>query len=318
MSQNPPNSAHAEARQLLRNVVVDLTVDNYVPTAAAVKSEMLKRDNHFDEGAFGFKQFFLFLESAAQSGHIGLTRDARNHPRVFPSGIAEDKVTAAIGLPSELLRGDRRLRREVWRAFVNWQPAGYWRGWDRDERQIFMAPPSSSALAPWLQDPERYVEISTVTVAMQLEWMHEFATEHSSPAREALLESLAPEAQDGSFKRALASQGLVAAWADALRARVGKHVGEWAQERAIRISLLVDRPIYTQLGPSTPSQDDAAAPSSYSPEHGDGAVELTSPAKDPAEDDADRLRAKLRIVLDQMDLDQLRAISIPAALLLKL
>jgi hypothetical protein len=328
LSQNLPVTEYAGALRLLRDVVADLTHDNYVPTAAAVKSEMLKRSDNFDEGSLGFKRFVLFLESAVESGQVGLIRDARNHPRVFPSAIAPDKVQAAIDLPSELSRGDRKLRREVWRAFVNWQPAGYWRGWDREERQIFMAPPSPSALAPWQQDPERYVEISTVTLAMQLEWMHEFATEHPSPAREALLESLAPDVKDGSFKQALTSQGLATAWADALRARVGKHVGTWAQERAIRISLLVERPANTQPAPIATSRGDDATlrPAPLQSDrteanslHTAGSDELASADRFlSVEDEAERLRVRLRAVLDHMDLDQLRAISIPAAFLLEL
>lgn len=306
MSSPAPDSGTERAWALLREVVGDLNHDDYVPTAAAVKGELLRRDPAFDERALGFRRFVDFLTEAAERGAIGMVRDNRNHPRVFPAGVPVEKISAAIDVPALLVRGDRRLRREVWRTFVNWQPENYWRGWDRGANRVFMAPQLDGDAAPWVDDASRFVEIPVIAGEQQFEWMREFAAAQPPPERDALLNALAPAAPSGSFKKVLTELNLAEHWSDTLRVKVSRYVGEWAQANHVRVMSLVERPSREQGVPET-------GRTTWTSERADKQPVAPRPASEVA---TEHLRRELHAVIDKMNYAELAAISVPAAFLL--
>lgn len=286
----------------LRSVVEALSTGSYSPTAAAVKTALLKQDPAFDERSFGFKRFVDFLIAAEEQGVVQLSRDANNHPRVHPLGVRVDQRPASVSYAID----GARLRREVWRTFVEWNPTDYWRGWDRDFSRVFMAPQLGGAEPPWIAAPERFLPIPVVSQAEQTEWMREFAAVQLSPVREALNDSLAPEASLGAFRDVLRREELIAAWSAALRHHVNLRVAEWAS------SVKIARHYLFESLARKPAHfvSDAAANEKVTADDFDD--DRTSRG---SEEEIQTLRSELHRVVDGLTLGELASIPVPARFL---
>jgi len=281
---------------LIREIVEEASRGDHIPSAAALKTALTAKDASFAERSLGFKRFIDFLNAAADAGYVAVTRDPNNHPRIYPVGLSADRVEASIKQPSSVAHGTRKLKREVWRAFVDWKPVDYWRFWDRSLSRALVAPALTSGQAPWEVNPGRFTELVVVTKELQLEWMREFAQARVPAQREAILLSIAPDANPGEFKRTLVRLGLGSDWTLELQARVTRHAEAWALEKGVGFSRLLE--------PKRRIQDELSeTPRSLGTSH----VNF---------DDA-RLRRAVHAAIDRMEPSELRSLLVPAHLLLE-
>lgn len=290
---------------LLAAVVSDLTAGGRLASAAAVKTLMLRESPNFDERALGHRKFVEYLEAAAHAGAVRLARDDRNHPCVFPAETSDAVIDAAVLRSSTTVAETRRLKRELWRAVVDWEPSDYWRGWDRKHGRVFMTPQTSTNGEPWADDAERYVALPIVSRELQAEWMDEFAAAQMPAVKDELLFALQPGAVLGAFRTTLAAHGLLDDWAKALQLHVNVHVQQWATASKVPLQRLFDSPARrADLGP-------VGAPSGGSVEP--ATIEGAVAAPERSFDDA--LRRRLHNVIEQMNGAELSVITVPARFL---
>lgn len=290
---------------LLVDVVSDLTAGGRLASAAAVKTVMLRKSPTFDERALGYRKFVEYLEAAAQVGVVRLARDDRNHPCVFPAETSDAVIEASVLRTSSAVAETRRLKRELWRAVVDWEPADYWRGWDRKHSRVFMTPQTSSGGQPWADDPERYVALPIVSRELQAEWMAEFAAAQKPAAKDDLLAALEPGAILGAFRATLAAHGLLDDWAAALQLHVNVHVQQWATASKVPLQRLFDSP--TRRAEAEP----VGAPSGGST----GSVTPREAVTQSEVSFEDALRRRVHNVVDQMNGAELSVITVPARFL---
>lgn len=292
----------APSLEQLKLVVDALSNDSYSPTAAAVKTALLKADPTFDERSLGYKRFVDFLAAADAQGTVRLTRDVNNHPRVHRAGASPNQHSAVAYTFDGL-----RLRREVWRAFVEWSPGDYWRGWDRDFTRVFMAPQVGRGEAPWEAAPERFLAFPVVTQVEQGEWMKEFAAAQVTPVREALEASLGPDSGLGAFREALRSEGLLEAWSSALRHHVNLRAAEWATSAKVARHHLFE----SLARQSRPAPSDSIAVAEFAAEDAEDRGAL-----DGVDSGIESLRRELHRVVDGLTLSELASTPVPARFLL--
>lgn len=286
----------------LKEVVDSLSNGSYTPTAAAVKTTLLKLNPSFDERRLGFKRFVDFIEAAVNRGAVSMIRDANNHPRVFPVDSRSDPLMTR---PPFALEG-LRLRRDVWRALVDWTPADYWRGWDRQQSRVFMAPQAGSSTPPWEVDPTRFLPLPTVSQDEQVAWMKEFAAAQVAVVRDKLEGGLTPESELGAFRLALRDEGLMEAWSVALRQHVSLRAAEWATSAKVARHYLFESQLSNPR--DTPSEAQVAIAAG-----GSEAQTVQRSVEDTTEQD--RLRQKLHRVIDGMVLGELASLPVPARFL---
>lgn len=296
----------------LADVVGSMASTGPTPTAAGVKTALIKIDQGFSEKVFGFEKFLAYLESAEASGFIRLARDAANHPRVFPVGPTSPTSSAALDVTSsnlgEAIGRGRKLRPDVWLSAIDWAPHSR-RMWDRKAYRSFMFPTDPSGRPLWETEPDRFVEVSAVTMTMQTDWMHEFAEQQGDTAREALLKALERGAPRGSFKNALRRSHLVDAWSERLQERVASHLLEWARENDIDGARLFDRRSLATTTQQLEVSEGAATPAKHR-------VEQVVSQEGMKQDSTSKLRARLHAIIDSMSLAELASVSVPAAYLL--
>jgi len=290
---------------LLSSVVSDLTEGGRIASAAAVKTVILRRSPDFDERALGFRKFVDYLEAAVRAGAVRLARDDRNHPCVFPPSASDAAIEQALRQSSSTVLETRRLKRELWRAVVEWEPTDYWRGWDRKHSRVFMAPRASSSQEPWLDDAERYVGLPVVSRDLQTEWMSEFTAAQIPDVKVKLAASLQPGADLGAFRAALAAHGLLDDWAQALQLHVHVHVQQWATAAKVPLQRL-----FESVSKRTPTD-----PVNVS---GVATTERNVPQESVARPEVsfeESLRRRLHEVVDQMNGAELSVITVPARFL---
>ncbi|MFJ4165679.1 hypothetical protein ACIPY5_08975 [Microbacterium sp. NPDC089698] len=295
------------AFRLLLEVVTDLNQRGKVPSAAAVKSALLLRDPGFSERAVGFRRFIDFLEAAVRDGRVGVLRDPNHHPRIYPSSADIARVEAIVRSAVPNGGQDLRLRREVWRACVDWEPADYWRGWDRTTSRVFMAPKAGAEKSPWAVDPDRFLELPVVAQEHQIQWMREFAVAQSSAVSRELLLALAPDAPLGAFRQQLENLDLAGKWAVELQRNVNTHVANWATAASVSRRHLFD---------SGKAVDEAGS-SRQAGTRGVATSARSDPRKpNPSRNESDSdLRLLLHKVIDDMTVGELSVISVPARFL---
>lgn len=307
----PPTLLHSFEH--LSDVVSRMTASGPVPTAAGVKTALIKIDPSFSEKVLGFEKFLAYLESAESQGFVLVTRDGANHPRVTstrPSSLAGDEPKPAAAMQTSVTQiAGRKLRSDVWLSAIDWSHQSR-RLWDRTACRSFMFPTDSSGEPLWVTQTHRFVDVAPVTRSMQQEWMAVFAEERLDAVRDALLDALKPGAPRGSFKSALRRFHLVEAWSHRLQERVAEHLVGWANDNDIDPSRLFDRRLPVSVGPDSPQPGtNPAATAKYRVAP---LSNITTASTDPAL----ALRSRLHAVIDSMSLTELAALSIPAAYLL--
>lgn len=306
----PAPSRTEEAFDLLRLTVDDLHSTGRRIYAAGLKPELKRRSSGgFDEKAIdgGFTSFKRFLEAAQSRGIVDLT-PAPVGPDVLvtPHGVepAEIKSTdagASSGAPAPVGAG-RFIRREFWRAFIDWRDDDV-RIYDPASDTVMRFPSEPVPLEPhgqaerrrrWLEEPERFRQITPIGTERQLEWMRAFASTADEPMKTALVLALATEKPFQAFSIAVRADHSTSARWQAERARlVAAEIAEWARDGGIEPRIF-EPPLRAARG------------------------ELSSVKSRPASSHEADVRRKVHAAVDRMPLSVLYALTIPVEYLVDL
>ncbi len=227
-------------REAAFRALADL-VENRLSEARSLRSAALKPllvASGFDERQLGFQTFRAFLQAAEEAGFVSI-RPASAGPDVdvLPLGAPEGAAAPSTS---------GRIRADIWDAFVDWNP-GWSRLYDRERDRAFKIPanesmgesPAHNALRQeWKQAPERFAEITPISMQEAYSWMSEFL--HSlpqEPARERLASTLASNFPFKHFRDEVRAVGLDHEWKKVQLERVRQKILDWASKHDIEIDL---------------------------------------------------------------------------------
>lgn len=293
------------AHQLLQAAVLALKRRGRLATAAGVKPEMKRLSSgRFSEDALGFVGFRAFLDDAQRKGVATLTK-APVGPDVVVSVPEQDARLA----PSLASAAARRVRQNVWRAFVDWRP-GLRRMYDRELGDIRLlqvdSDPTEGTEAAVLlkeiaQHAERFIEIDPIRQTQQLEWMREFvATLDDETSALELLETLRTDRPLAAFARAVRRRPSVALlWHALLTERVKAVIDEWVAHH--KVALTVEDQVRVGVSPPSASSSAGRRRSSH-------AARRTNLGD---------LRASILSVISELPTEELMQIKVPVAYLFK-
>jgi len=205
-----------DARTLLVGIVQGLYDKRHSPVPGAlVKAQLIaeaaKQDLAFSERGYGLKNFLELVKTVPEIAvQIRIGSDMLLAP-----ATAGDLLSAyARPLP--------RLRRDFWRAFIEFPIAGTIRLYDTTEDKIIVEE---------LPTARKGVVIDPVSREIQLAWRKAFAQEQPDSVKGPLLGSLEGEgtAIFNEFARRLRENPTVMhAWNRFLQKQITDHVGAWA------------------------------------------------------------------------------------------
>jgi hypothetical protein len=216
-----PALDHAGARELLLRVVNKYYTERHSPLPGAfVKAQMLadaKLDGHeFSESILGFRKFTDFIRTIPDVAIQG-----RSGSDVLLAPVTASELLAAYAAPLP------RLRRDFWRAFIEFPVEAVVRLYDPEEDRIVH-------VEAGVQRPG--IEIEPVSREMQVQWRKTFSEEQSETVRVSLLAALdAPRtALFNEFARRLRENPSVArAWNRYLQKQITDHVAAWAAKHGV-------------------------------------------------------------------------------------
>lgn len=232
------------AFEQLRQALEGLASRGARSTAAGVKSEILRiSSGGFHESALGFTSFRAFLEAAADAGVVDLELPQPGSGQDVTVTLPGQQP-AAIARPSTR-SSRRRIRPDLWTAFVDWNQS-FVRLWDRNvERAVILSkaaqpgePPTIARLRErYGRRPNDFVAIKPITQEEQLGWMRAFADSVAAEAPD-LKACLSAERPAASFAQALRGDpALSQAWRDQLSSLVTEVIDAWAAEHGLQINL---------------------------------------------------------------------------------
>ncbi len=304
------------ALDLLRTTVEQLSQQRRVLNTAGLKARLMRETaGGFDEHRLGYTSFRAFLQDAVQRGIIELRRQqGADDYMVVPPGTSDSVVKAEE--PTQL-RDRLRIRRDLWRAFVEWR-GGDTRLYDM-ERDVAVSFPSRPVpLEPgeitamrqrWESNPEAFRAITPISIQTQLTWMRQFVDRATTgEVRELLLAALDSERPARAFVGILRSLPERAdAWRRELTSRVLDVIRQWIASNNLDLD-----PLSSKEGSSAVAQVDSSKRTfsyeSVKPAPGPPAA-ASSPATN--EDAETALRRRLHGALDRMPLHELRQLRIP-------
>lgn len=236
---------HEAALRLLESVVQDRLASGRRTHSAGLKPVMQRRSNEgFSELRLGFTTFRAFLEWAQDAGAVRLVPAASGPDvEVFPAASGPQQIG-----PAEPGRLRGRIRPDLWRCFVDWR-ADWRRVFDREAAEARMFPrtphevgeaPQHAALrAAVANDPNRFVEITSISQDEQLAWMREFAdAEADSPLNAELRAALRTERPAGEFAARLRrTPTALHRWNRWREQRVATVIQEWAQNHQLDLAV---------------------------------------------------------------------------------
>jgi hypothetical protein len=212
---------HTGASELLQRLVIKFYAERHSPLPGAfVKAQMLSEakasGNEFSERALGFRKFIEFVKTV---------------PTVAIQGRSGSDVLLAPATAGELLAAYAgrlpRLRRDFWRAFVEFPISGVVRLYDPDEDKIIHV--EAGAHRPG-------IEIEPVSREAQLEWRKTFAAEQPDSIRDSLLAAInAPgTAIFNEFSRRLRENpAVMRVWNRYLQKQITDYVAAWGAKHGI-------------------------------------------------------------------------------------
>jgi hypothetical protein len=274
------------ALSALRAAVASLEARGRVTRVAGVKSALLVHLPDFNERQLGFQSFGAFVEAASQAGAVRTEPDSEGWTRV-----------TSIDAPTIADQPLDRLRPDIWRAFTQWGE-GQIRVWDRaTARAIRLSaapvsgePAEHGTLRDALQRGNgQVIAITPINREAQQRWMEEFVThlgEH--PLARPLEATLSDPKPFHAFSMVLrADEALRRAFNRQRTLHVLEAVRQWAAKHGVDLDALD----HTAPAP-TPAATTQAAP--------------------PRGEAAAILRAALHRAIDEMAVDELRRLSVPA------
>lgn len=286
------SSALSEARphfEELVTIVRRLLGEGKSTRSAGIKP-ILREKTGFDEAALGYLTFRGFLEGAQASGFVRLKPALRGPDvEVYPP----ETDVPEMGISR------RRIRTDLWDAFVDWTP-GFIRVYDRESGRAhrfseIQTPRESAWLTDirnaWLEDPDRFVSISHIPVETTLQWMREFtfdSTEGSNQER--LLSALGASRPIRQFTLTVRALDLFLEWHSKRVQSLEEIIQKWAADHGLTIDIHGAVPGSAEPLFSSPSATAGPAPE-----------ELTT----------DELRELVRAALDRMPRADLLRIPLP-------
>lgn len=212
---------HAQARELLLRVVNKFYAERHSPLPGAfVKAQMLveaKRENsEFNERELGFRRFIDFVKQVPEIGIQG-----RSGSDILLAPVTATETLAAYAGPLP------RLRRDFWRAFIEFPVDGVVRVYDPDEDKILHVDATSS---------RHGLVIDPVLRETQLEWRRKFSEEQSGLMKLALLLAIdgPDKAAFNEFATLIRHNVAVSrAWNRYLQKQITDHVTKWAENNGI-------------------------------------------------------------------------------------
>lgn len=210
-----------ESRALLIRVIEELFAKRHSPVPGAlvkaqIVAESIASGSTFDERALGFRNFLHFVKETPEIAvQIRPGSDVLLAPRT-----AEDILSAyARPLP--------RLRRDFWRAFIEFPVMNTVRLYDPQEDKVFYES---------VPTQRKGIPIEPIPRQTQVEWRRNFAEEQSELTREPLLGSLAGSGSSvfNQFARRLRENpSLMQAWNRYLQKKITDYVSTWAIANSI-------------------------------------------------------------------------------------
>lgn len=253
---------------------------------AQAKKQLTQRFHGFTEQLFGFKKFIDLLRAGDDAGRFGL-EIIDGHPRITLPGHSKNLVLPRSGADQV------RLKADVWSTLITWETGE--RYWDRKHRRAIFLPTDGEGTPSWVSSPDDFVKIDAISMQEQLGWMKSFADSQSDPNREKL-EAALKDPRTRAFRNALDELGLSGAWRALLQRRVMEHSASWAAKNQVPLTSIVEKRERAQKKVPTTSEPEPLAASST---------------------EVEKLRSRLRQIINDMSLAELSAIPIPAAYLLE-
>jgi hypothetical protein len=187
---------------------------------AFVKAEMLtlakEEGSEFSEPALGFRKFIEFI---------------RTVPDVAIQGRAGSDILLAPGSAGELLAAYAaplpRLRRDFWRAFIEFPVEGVSRRYDPDEDKIVRVQAEAERTG---------IDIEPISRETQLVWRKTFSEEQPESIRESLRAALngSGTAVFNEFARRLRNNpSVMRAWNRYVQKQITDHVATWAAKHKV-------------------------------------------------------------------------------------
>lgn len=209
------------AQSLLVQVVQSLYADRHGPVPGAlVKAQLVRQANlqgaPFSERELGIKSFVDFVRTTPG---ISLQIRVGSDMLLAPSSAAEVLSAYAHPLP--------RLRRDFWRAFIEFPVPNTVRLYDQAEDKILYEDAATQRTG---------VLVDPVSRDTQIQWRRQFAEEQPDDVKGILLSALAStdSFSFNEFARRLRENPLVMhAWNRYLQKLITDHVAAWATEHGI-------------------------------------------------------------------------------------
>ncbi len=205
-----------DARALVVRVIQDLYAKRNSPVPGAlvkarVVSEATRSGAYFNEREYGHKNFLEFVKTIPE---IGVQIRIGTDMLLAPSTACDVLSAYARPLP--------RLRRDFWRAFIEFPIPNTVRLYDSSEDKIFTDNKPST---------HKGILIEPITREVQVEWRRNFAHEQPDPVRGTLLAALdgVGTAVFNDFARRLRENpSVMHTWNRYLQKQVTDRVAQWA------------------------------------------------------------------------------------------
>lgn len=209
------------ARELLIRVVEDLYANRHSPIPGALVKAQLTVEaaangSIFDERALGYRSFLYFVKETP-----GMAIQIRPGSDVLLAPATAEDILSAYAAPLP------RLRRDFWRAFIEFPISGTSRVYDPLEDKIFYES---------IPTTRKGIPIEPVARQDQISWRRSFAEEQADPSRQALLDSLGGTGTSifNEFARRLRENPpLMQAWNRYLQKKITDYVSDWAVSNGV-------------------------------------------------------------------------------------
>ncbi len=277
--------------KVLQAAVRELLSSGRLTYAAAVKPRMQVLAG-FDEKSLGYDSFREFLKEAERLGYV----------KLWPAPGGDSEVL----LPDQPAGPTRvgRIRRDLWRAFVDWDPR-LRRLFDPSSEAVRFIPrqPDAAGVADEEIGPRSPIEIEPISAEEQVRWMGQFVESLSdSDVQASLRDALGGPTPLQAFVRRVRATGVGVSWSAELTRHVATVIEDWASSHGLELDIM-DR-----------TERAVPRPATLSTQRLDPQRVATRRVLDEAV--ADLLRSKLHRAIDRMPLADLLRLPLPAEYLL--
>jgi hypothetical protein len=216
-----PSLDYARASDLLRRVVNRHYTERHIPISGAfVKSQMLAEvqadGSKFSERELGYRKFVEFVRSVE-----GIAIQGRAGSDILLAPVTAGELLASYATPLP------RLRRDFWRAFIEFPVQGVVRLYDPDEDKIIHVEAGT-------QRPG--IEVDAIAQEVQIQWRRTFSQEQPETIRSSLL-SILDAPGSGVFvafaRRLRENPSVARAWNHYLQRQITDQVALWAAKNRV-------------------------------------------------------------------------------------